>query len=129
MKEQRTYFQGEIRATGDGLIHGKISYGTLSQDFGGFTEIVNRGAFDDSINSGKEIFALWGHDANQPLGSTRNGSFTLRDKADGPHFTIKPADTTAGRDALKLVKSGVVIGCSFGFNCIVKESPIKGRPL
>lgn len=69
MKEQRTYFQGEIRATGDGLIHGKISYGTLSQDLGGFTEIVNHGAFDDSINSGKEIFALWGHDANQPLGS------------------------------------------------------------
>ncbi len=93
-----------------------------SEDLGGFIERIAPGAFDRSLAEAargeRSIFALWGHDNRQPLGSTKGGKLTLTRDDRGLKFDLDvtrftPAQLDAARDGdLKV---------SFGFSAKVQE--------
>lgn len=106
----------EIREKQEGkqVIGGRaIPYGEESEDMG-FFEVIERGAFDESIKD-NTIKSLWSHDSSKVLGSTANGTLELEDREDGLYFENDLPDTQVGRDAKVLIERGDVDGVSFGF--------------
>jgi uncharacterized protein len=118
MKTETRYFQYAVRAGSDRTLTGLIPYSSLSQNLGGFRERIQRGAFSDSIKSGKRIMSFWNHDTSKPLGSTSANTLKLEDRSDGLHFTIFPPPNSWGDDVVTSVKRGDVSGASFGFRCL-----------
>ena len=88
-------------------------------DLGEFTELVKPRAFSNSLQSGKNIRALYDHDSKALLGTTQAGTLILKEDHKGLAFAIEMPNTTYGNDVLELVKRGDIAGCSFGFK--VKE--------
>lgn len=102
-------------AGGKKYITGTIPYNSRSEDLGGFFETIDRSAFRKTLSDGAEVFAFWAHDDAEILGSTRAGTMTLDDRADGLGFAIEVRDTVIGADRYEAVKRGDVVGTSFGF--------------
>lgn len=117
--ETRTY--GECRiglADGEtGRLEGlAIVFDALSQDLGGFREVIDPAAVDRSLETGADIRALVDHDAAKILGRTRAGTLTLRKEARGLRALIAPdAEISYVRDVMRSVRRGDVSGMSFGF--------------
>lgn len=86
-------------------------------------EKIMPGAFRSSIQN--DVRALWGHDINQVIGRSTNGSLKLNEDDVGLRFELNLPDTVAGRDAYTLVKGGYVSGVSFGFR-VKKDSWERG---
>jgi hypothetical protein len=108
----------EIRAEGNRIVGHAIVFDVRSRDLGGFVEVVRPQAIDRSLTG--DIVALYNHDAGQVLGRTPR-TLSIRKDERGLAFELDPAPTTAGRDALELVRRGDVTGASFGFKT-VKDS-------
>ena len=77
-----------------------------SVDLGGFTEVIEPGAFTRSLNAATagtvNIYALWAHDDSQPLGSTRKGKLKLTEDERGLTFELDTKRfTPAQLDALE----------------------------
>jgi len=110
----------EVRASEDGrpVITGYAAvYDSVSQDLGGFVEVVRRGAFDASLAENPEVSARVQHEGGlTTIGRTSNGTLKLKSDAKGLHYTIYPPDTTAGRDIVELVRSGYINKSSFAFS-------------
>lgn len=111
----------EIRATdGDSgrVITGYAAmFNKMSQDLGGFRELILPGAFAESIEK-NDVRALWSHNIDMPLGRTSNGSLKLEENTRGLKFTLNLPDTQIGRDAFTYISRGDVKGMSFGFNLL-----------
>ena len=103
-----------VALEGRALAGHAIVFDTRSRDLGGFVEIVRREAVARALQADADIVALYNHDAGQVLGRTPR-TLQLRADARGLAFALQPPDTTAGRDALELVRRGDVGGASFGF--------------
>lgn len=81
-----------------------------------FYETVNHNAFDSTLESDSNIYALYNHDWNRILGSTQNESLELHTDDVGLRFTLNlKANTSYANDVKELVKAGEIRGCSFGF--------------
>lgn len=105
---------GELRSSGKTL-HGYAAlYGNEAR-LGGFVEVIRNGAFRATLESGSNIRALYHHQGDALLGTTRAGTLRLRDEARGLAFELDLPDTTHGRDLTELVRRGDVQGCRFGF--------------
>jgi Escherichia/Staphylococcus phage prohead protease len=100
----------EIRTEGSRIVGRCIVFDCRSRDLGGFVEVVKPAAVDVSAN----IVALLNHDTSHVLGRTPV-TLQLTKDACGVAFTLDPAPTQAGRDALALVARGDITGASFGF--------------
>ena len=110
----------EVRSTGNLTSNGKTLAGYAAifnseTDLGGFVEVIRNGAFRKSLEGGSNIRALWHHQTDALLGTTRGGTLKLREDAKGLAFELALPDTTHGRDLAILVDRGDVAGCSFGF--------------
>lgn len=110
----------EIRAHGTLTSKGKTLQGYCAvfnseANLGTFSEVIRQGAFSKSLESGSNIRALYHHDSNALLGTTKGGTLQLREDGHGLAFTLALPDTTHGRDLAILVDRGDVSGCSFGF--------------
>ncbi len=110
----------EIRSTGSLRSEGKTLRGYASvfnseTDLGGFVEVVRNGAFRKTLESGSNIRALYHHQGDALLGTTRGGTLKLQEDSHGLAFSLDLPDTTHGRDLAVLVDRGDVSGCSFGF--------------
>jgi len=110
----------EFRSTGGLSSNGKKLTGYAAifnseADLGGFVEVVRNGAFRKSLEGGTNIRALYHHQGDALLGTTRGGTLQLREDAHGLAFTLALPDTSHGRDLAILVDRGDVAGCSFGF--------------
>lgn len=110
----------ELRAGGTLTAKGKTLTGYAAvfnseAPLPGFVEVIRRGAFAKSLATGSNIRALWHHQTDALLGTTRGGTLELREDAHGLAFTLALPDTTHGRDLAILVDRGDVAGCSFGF--------------
>lgn len=113
-------FAGESRATADQrTIRGyAVVFHALSQDLGGFREIIKPEAVDRTLSEALDVRALVDHDAGKVIGRTRSGTLLLRKDHHGLRVEIEAADTTAGRDILESVRRGDVTGMSFAFRTL-----------
>ena len=80
-------------------------FNTRSRDLGGFVEVVKPEAVADQWRP--DVVALFNHDSDAVLGRTPK-TLTLTTDTRGLAFTLDPAPTQAGRDALTLVQRGDV---------------------
>ncbi|MCI0352269.1 MAG: HK97 family phage prohead protease [Acidobacteriales bacterium] len=78
-----------------------------------FKEVIRPGAFAESLASGADILARFEH--TQLLGRTSNGTLRLVEDSRGLRYEVDPPDTTAGRDAVALIKRRDVPYSSFAF--------------
>jgi uncharacterized protein len=81
-----------------------------------FREEIKPGAFSRALREQQHpIVALWNHDSNQPLGSTRSGTLTVQADDVGMPYAVEVPDTSLGRDLSVLIARGDVWGSSFAF--------------
>lgn len=89
-------------------------FDSLSENLGGFREIIAPGAFDDTDMS--DVRGLFNHDANFVLGRTTNETLRLKQTKDGLEYDIEIPDTQTIRDlVLEPIRRGDVSQSSFGF--------------
>lgn len=84
-----------------------------------FYETIDPQAFIDSINNrpdGRPIDLYADHDPQKLLATTDNGSLELTVDDVGLHMSAHVVNTSDGRDAYELIKSGIMGKMSFGFN-------------
>ena len=105
---------GTLRSNGKRL-HGYAAVFNSEAVLGDFTEVIRQGAFAKSLATGSNIRALYQHQGDALLGTTRGGTLQLREDAKGLAYELALPDTTHGRDLAVLVERGDVSGCSFGF--------------
>ena len=108
----------EVREDGDGFrIEGYAAlFESRSENLGGFTETIRRGAFRQSLRARNNIMFYYNHDSNQVLASTRAGTLRLEEDERGLKVSASIAPTSYGRDAKILVERGDVTGFSFSFS-------------
>ena len=93
-------------------------FNSESRDLGGYVEKIRKGAFSKTLKRNLKknpILAFWNHDSSKPLGSTGNGTLTLKEDNKGLHFTCFPPKTSWAMDARESISSGLIDSCSFGF--------------
>ena len=93
----------------------------------GFYEEMAKGCFTKTLNESKDIRCLYGHDENQMLARTKNGSLRFEDRDDGLHFFFEAPNTQLGNDVLTMVRSELITGCSFGFSCVKEKNEIRNN--
>jgi len=95
-------------------------YNSLSEDLGGYFEVIRPGAFDESLASNPDVSARIQHDGGlTTIGRTTNGTLTLRSDDRGLWYETTVPDTQAGHDIIELVENNYIDKSSFAF--IVKE--------
>lgn len=107
----------ELRAAADAKrIGGYASvFGKLSRNLGGFVEIVDPGAFNQSRSlNWPGVVARYNHDGNMLLGTTAGRTLDLRiDEGAGLWYEVTPP--AARSDILELVQRGDIQHSSFAF--------------
>ena len=102
----------------DMIIEGYIAKFNVLSQFMGFYEQIFPDAFTNTLADGHNIFALYNHDTDKILGSTKTGTLQLDVDNIGLHFIlILNPNISYSKDMYELVKSGEIEGCSFGFCC------------
>lgn len=88
---------------------------------GEFDEVIDVGAFSDTLRSGADVRLLVEHDPRSLLARTSATNLTLAEDAKGLRYEVTLPDTTLGRDTYEQVRVGNYKGMSFGFR------PVKTR--
>jgi HK97 family phage prohead protease len=101
--------QGSLRLSGTA-----VPYNSESK-FIGFYEVIAPGAFRSSLGGASDLLLLWQHDMTQPLAREKAGNLEVRDSPAGIVFKADLPDTVTARNAVALVRAGVVDQMSFGF--------------
>lgn len=124
MHQERTFeMEMEVRALENGapLIAGYAvvfdAWSEIMLDARGrqFRERIAPTAFDRALARQPDIRALWNHNADLPLGRTRNGTLRLSKDGAGLRIELQPPDTSWGADAVASIRRGDVSGMSFAF--------------
>jgi len=112
----------ETRDGGQPVFRGyAATYNSLSENLGGFREMISPGAFDAALSrsglgAGAGVLALFNHSNDHVLGRSTSGTLRLGSDDQGLAFEIDPPDTQLGRDLQVLVARGDVTGASFAFS-------------
>ncbi|WP_160684702.1 HK97 family phage prohead protease [Clostridium sp. C2-6-12] len=122
-RQVKDYEIRQIKDTNTTEIDGYIAkFDSQTELFEGFYEKIDRSAFDNTLKDGHNIFLLYHHQWYKPLASTQTGTLTLSVDNIGLRFNAVINDNLSyGKDAIELIKQGLIQGCSFGFSC-VRES-------
>lgn len=131
--ERRTYASSlEVRMVEDKgeeipVIRGyALKFDEESEDLGGFTEIIDRKALENTDMS--DVRALFNHDPNFVLGRTTNGTLKLEIDDVGLRYEITPSDSQIIRDLVYTpIKRGDVNQSSFGFIVTSEDSEWERR--
>jgi HK97 family phage prohead protease len=117
--EQRAYHSTELRAStsadGTRIVSGIIPYGSLSDDLGGFREVISPGAFESALTPGADVCAFRDHDSSILLGRTKSKTLQLTDSPQGLRFICKLPATTQAADLAESIDRGDLDSNSFGF--------------
>lgn len=118
----------ELRAYSDSLelknedegkkkqICGYINKFNTRSQYMGFYEEVSNNAFDKTLADGHNIYAMYNHDDDKILGSTRSGNLRLFVDDIGLRFELDINENISyARDLYELVSNNDINGCSFGF--------------
>lgn len=123
MQELRVATNGEKRT-----LHGYAAvYDQLSDDLGGFNEMIRRGAFDESMGK-DDIRCLWNHDANVVFGRNLAGTLRLMSDARGLKIECDMPDTQTARDVGVSIQRGDVSQMSFGFRTLEQRWTFRRPP-
>lgn len=85
-----------------------------SENLGGFTEIIEKGAFDEAL-SVSDVRALFNHDDSLLLARTASGTLKLSVDDRGLKYSFEAPATQTGDDVLELIRRGDLSQSSFGF--------------
>ena len=118
--EQRAY-DGELKAAVEGrTVEGYASvFNSMSEDLGGFREIILPGAFSEVLDN--DVRALYNHDSNYLLARTTSGTLELKEDEQGLYYRFEMPNTSYGNDMLELFRRGDLSQSSFGFT-VEKDS-------
>lgn len=83
-----------------------------------FVEVISPGAFTKSLET-NTVKALYNHNSDYVLGSTKSGTLTVGEDDIGLRFDLDLPNTQIANDLYEGVKRGDIDGVSFGFR--VKE--------
>ncbi len=115
-KEIRTFNVENLELRQEGEENVVVGYGsvfnTLSNELGGFREIISEGAFDGRLED--DVRFLINHDG-LPLARTTNGTLRLSTDERGLKYEAKVANTSLGRDLIELMRNGTINQSSFAF--------------
>lgn len=95
-------------------------FDSLSVPLYGFREKIQKGAFAESLSK-NNIKALWNHNSDFPLGSTKGSTLRLEEDERGLLFELDLPDNSWGKDAAIAIQRKDVDGVSFGFS-VKKDS-------
>ena len=120
--ELRTYNLSELRAVDAGAdgqsIQGYAAlFNSMSEDLGGFVEIVMPGAFTNTLEHDDQR-DLWQHDTKMVMGRKKAGTLELQEDEVGLRFKVTPPNTSWAQDAMVSVQRGDVDQMSFGFDTV-----------
>jgi HK97 family phage prohead protease len=93
--------------------HGSV-FNSLSEDLGGFREIIHTGAFDEALGK-SDIRCLINHDANLILGRNTSGTLEVGIDEAGLSYSCKLPDTSYARDLSVSLDRGDITQSSFAF--------------
>lgn len=127
--ERRAWAECRAEASDNGRkIRGyPIIFNSLSQDLGGFQEIVAPEAVNRALD-GADIRALVNHDTAKVIGRTRSGTMRLRKESRGLYMELEPDDEISyAKDIMRAVARGDVSGMSFAFRMIEDDWDFNGR--
>lgn len=93
--------------------HGSV-FNSLSEDLGGFREIIHPGAFDAALAK-SDVRCLFNHDPSLVLGRSASGTLKLSLDETGLAYECSLPDTTLGRDLAVSIDRGDVSQSSFAF--------------
>ena len=97
-------------------------FGETYQVFDGWIETIERGAFARYLASREDVKVLWNHDTNIVLGSTGNGTASLREDEKGLYGSVEINENDQDAvNAYARIARGDVNGCSFGFDVARQE--------
>lgn len=102
--ERRLHFTGRA-----------VVYDQLSQDLGGWQEVIKPGAATRTLAATPDVRFLINHDANLLLARTASGTLRLTEDADGVLVDSDMADVSYARDLAVLIERGDLSQMSFGF--------------
>ncbi len=113
------YRTAEIRADSEGA--GLSGYASHFGSIDSYGTAVKKGAFAQTISQrGDKIPVLWNHWPDSPIGKPHE----LKEDDTGLWFNAEIVEeTTAGKDVMALLRRGVPLGMSFGFETL------RSRPL
>ena len=126
MLERRFFKTGtELRGESMGDELSVIGYASvwnsLSEPLGNgkgvFRERLCMGCFTRSLQSDRDVKALFNHDPSLILGRKRNGTLTLAEDGHGLRFKALLPNTTVARDVYNLIQRRDISDCSFAFEC------------
>lgn len=123
VKELRIASEGEKRT----IVGYAAVYDQLSEDLGGFVEMIRKGAFTESLAQ-DDIRCLWNHDANHVLGRNKAGTLRLSEDLRGLRIECDLPDTQAGRDVAIGIERGDIAHMSFGFETIERRWTFRKPP-
>lgn len=90
-------------------------YGQMSDDLGGWNEIVEPGAATRTLARKPDVRMLINHDANLLLARTTSGTLTLSEDDEGGIAEADLANVSYARDLAELIERGDLTQMSFGF--------------
>lgn len=112
----------EFKAAKDGVIEG---YGAIFGNIDQGNDIVEAGAFADSLKSSAKVKMLWQHNPTNPIGVWDEV------KEDDKGLWVKGhilGDVEKGREATALVKAGAIDGLSIGYRTLeFREAKVDDR--
>jgi HK97 family phage prohead protease len=98
----------------DRLVGYAAVFDEMSENLGGFREVIAPGAFDNVLKD--DVRAFFNHDENLILGRTTAKTLSLALDKRGLQYSIDLPDTQTARDLVVSVQRGDVSQSSFGFN-------------
>lgn len=90
-------------------------YGQLSEDMGGWQEIIEPGAATRTLSRTPDVRFLINHDANLLLARTSSGTLTLSEDDEGGIAEADMANVSYARDLAELIERSDLTQMSFGF--------------
>jgi HK97 family phage prohead protease len=116
---ERKALEIEIKAEAEGRI---VGYGSVFGNVDSYGDVIERGAFVDSLRRRPKIAMLWQHDQASPIGVWNE----VREDDQG--LVVNGAlvmGTEKAREAYELVKAGAISGLSIGYR--VKRDSLSGN--